>query len=502
MAQHDRQPAGSGGIELLIRVWLPVAVAGAFVIDAHANYASVLIDLWRPLLVATAASLLIQAAVILATRNGDSAPYLGLAITGALLGMWLLVLAMLAIVAAVRIRALRYPLGDGMVVRTGGLLYGGAIASVFMTVAVARAVVAFAPWQTITDANELDLPGSGGPDIFIVLLDGYPSVQTLRRASIDVGPFIDDLERDGFAVDVDARSNYTRTWLTLATLLHANYAVDIPAFEDPPRKAVEQYRLASRVISQAPFAEALRGRGYEITTATSAYTETALDSADHSYHVSAPSNFEHYLIRNTSVAGLITFVHASLWNELQRDGVAETLEVTREVAGMPNRGPVFMLSHVLAPHPPFAATRTGAVQVPQACYPARCSFFEHRRAELAMDRETYSRLLEDYVGWLNDEVRRTVAAIVRDRPNAVVILMSDHGLRHENEKTLERFSVFFAARTPGQDGAFQPMGHTANIARAISNAYFGSQLPMLPYQAWDSSPDLLDLRVVDYEPRP
>ena len=58
--------------------------------------------------------------------------------------------------------------------------------------------------------------GGGPPDIYVILLDGYPRADTLARLfDFDNGPFLAALEAKGFDVSAGSSSNYMYTELTL-----------------------------------------------------------------------------------------------------------------------------------------------------------------------------------------------------------------------------------------------------------------------------------------------
>ena len=59
--------------------------------------------------------------------------------------------------------------------------------------------------------------GSGGPNVYILMLDGYPRADTLATTfGFDNGPFLAELESRDFDVAEGSRSNYRKTWVTLS----------------------------------------------------------------------------------------------------------------------------------------------------------------------------------------------------------------------------------------------------------------------------------------------
>ncbi len=88
----------------------------------------------------------------------------------------------------------------------------------------------------------------------------------------------------------------------------------------------------------------------------------------------------------------------------------------------------------------------------------------------------------------------------KHRPEAVVLVLSDHGSRYDADDPQEHFRNLFAARTPGIEGVFPPGTHLVNVFRHLSNAYFDTDFEPLPYRALFSDGLLLNLVEVDVAP--
>ena len=462
-------------------------------------------DLWRPLVIGLGLTLGVQILATRLLRDSMRGTYVAAVVVAIALGIWalagvlLLLPAWWLIIAANRRRAKRSPpkaFPIAAIARAGGI-----IAVVLFLFSAARVAVAFGPWEADPVARAVNLPGSGGPDIFVVVLDGYAREDTLENEfGIDNGGFLAELENAGFVVDPESQSNYMKTWLTLASMLHMEYVEEIPLFQNPTQDPAGQHRLATRGILQAPFAEALRERGYEIVAGTSSFTETDLTNADRVLDAGQPTNFENHVMEITPIAGAMQALWPGLLGRLQTDQVREGLDSLRRVASGSQQGPIFMVSHVEAPHTPLAVDAAGNPAPMPECYPRSCTAFEHYISTLEMTQDEYGERLEGYLAWTNRQVLGSVIEIVRERPDAVIIVMSDHGSRFDPDDPDEHFRNLFAARTPGRDEVFPAGTHPVNVFRSLSNAYFDTQFPLLPYRAWFSNPLLLDLVPWDVAP--
>jgi len=332
----------------------------------------------------------------------------------------------------------------------------------------------------------------------VLILDGYPRADTLADdLGIDNSGFVSELESAGFFVDDASRANYMKTWLSVASMLHLRFVDEIPMLQEPLQNPAGQHRLAGRAIQQAPFADALRERGYEIVTSTSSFTETDLLTADRVLDPGQPTNFENHVMETTMVARIVETVAPGLLARLQVDQAVEGLDHLRSVARERSTQPIFMLTHIEAPHTPFAVDAAGDPAPMPDCYPISCSAFDHYFSVLGMTRDEYSERLAGYLAYTNRHVLDAVAEVVRERPDAVVIVLSDHGSRYDEDDPQEHFRNLFAARTPGAADVFPPGTHLVNVFRHLSNAYFDTDFEPMPYQAWFSDGLLLDLAAVD-----
>jgi len=236
-APHARTP------DAISTRWLalaaPSVLAAATIVSLLADFSAPMFDAWRPLGITVASTLIVQFTTTLVLRDRLRGAYATGILVSITLGLWALVGILLVIPAwwwslgAVRRLKGRASSGPFPIVPISR--FSSTLAGIFLLLSVGRVVLAFSPWDSIPAASTIELPGSGGPDIFVVLLDGYPRADTLENDfGIDNAPFISSLENEGFVVDGDSRTNYMKTWLTITSLFHTQFVSGIPAFDDPP----------------------------------------------------------------------------------------------------------------------------------------------------------------------------------------------------------------------------------------------------------------------------
>jgi hypothetical protein len=354
----------------------------------------------------------------------------------------------------------------------------------FLVVAGASAVAAATsrPGATIPQYSS---SGTGGPNVYVLLLDAYPRADTLSETfGIDNAPLLEGLTQLGFDVAGEARSNYNKTWLAMASLLNGRYVEDLLPEEGIPPDDASQIRWLRPLVNDAAFIELARERGYTIRSIPPPITSAALTSADDYIDRGHLNEFEATLLWSSPWALLLRDQVAPLFITSHEQTITDALRTTVDLASSPE-GPQFVLSHIHSPHPPFALHDPASQALePMDCFPAECSLWQSTIGELTISLDEYREALRVHLAALNAAILASTEAIVAADPEAVVILISDHGLRYSLEDTDEHFKSFLAARTPGHDDLFATDESPVNVLRRVASAYWGADLEPLRYRAW------------------
>ena len=181
------------------------------------------------------------------------------------------------------------------------------------TVLVTLGTVAVQFWSgPKVHAPSPSVSGSGGPNVYILMLDGYPRADTLATTfGFDNGPFLAELESRDFDVAAESRSNYRKTWVTLATMFNGTYMDELLAGQNPPPTGNGQIRWLGEVMARSAMLDPFRMRGYRIATIPSSFTSAALTRADVTYDSGAVSELE------------ANILNRSPWSIVFRDPVAD-----------------------------------------------------------------------------------------------------------------------------------------------------------------------------------
>ena len=306
--------------------------------------------------------------------------------------------------------------------------------------------------------------GSGGPDIYFIVLDGYGRSDVLERLyGHDNQPFLDELAERGFYVAEDSYSNYAMTYLSLAATLNMEYLGD-----DLPR----DYEGVDRVIEDAAVIHALQEQGYKYVHFESEWWATAdAPLADITFGRGRfESEFERVFF-DTTLLGTV------LPPRPRHEAIINTFDDVAEVPAI--REPTFSFAHMLVPHPPFMFDANGAV-IPYA---------DDLAAEFTKD--PYVAQLE----YVNAEVLRLVNAITAESDDQpVVVIQGDHGpaafltdSATPEDIYWERHGILNAMLVPDSvRQALYPSVSPVNTFRLLLNDLFDADLQPLPDRAYYS----------------
>jgi hypothetical protein len=296
------------------------------------------------------------------------------------------------------------------------------------------------------------------PDVFLVLLDGYARADSLaQQFSFDNGPFLDDLRAREFDVAEDAQSDYLWTHSTLASMLNMRLVEEIPALDDVLAGREPQYPAVRNVINDNRVFQAFRGLGYDVVATATGYERTALRRADVFLDDGQMNEWEYSILRSTLVGAVLQVINPDFAAAQHRDRIRSEFEFLDELAAEDSARPMFALVHVPAPHLPAVFDREGNPRR----VPMSSSFYADSAKERGEPAEEVAAAYRDQLAYLNTLVIQSLDELIRNRPDAVVIVMSDHGSavhvdwdKPDRDALVDRTRVLFAARTPGFDAVF------------------------------------------------
>lgn len=286
-------------------------------------------------------------------------------------------------------------------------------------------------------------------------------------------PLADELRASGFDESPRSWSNHALTLFSLATLLNGRPMSELG--QDLDRRADDNVAIAA--LANSNRLHALESAGYETVIISSGYDHLGLGGADVLVDVGPRNELEQVLLDGTAIGGIIDAATGGYLASVRTRMLLE-LRAIRERATAPLAEPEFIFAHLPLPHWPYV--------LDAQCQPRP----EDERTFGAIGRDNRAGNEESVsvVVGQTECVGRLVAAIVRDivayRPDAVVIVLSDHGPEERLDwwepaepGLRERMANLFWARTPGRANLFPEETSLVNVFPLLLNAYLDAGLP-------------------------
>lgn len=331
------------------------------------------------------------------------------------------------------------------------------------------------------------------PDIFYIVLDGYARADTLKDVyRYDNTSFLDFLRSRDFQIAGRSCTNYCQTLLSLASTLNYEYLDEV--LGSKITQSSHDRLPLKEAISNNKVISLLKQHGYTTIALATGYDWSKMRGADMMIdEYSGLSSFNNLLLSLTPLSLLHTG-HADTNSKnyaSHRKAVLFPLNCLSRMTRIDP--PIFVYSHILAPHPPFVFTRDGKSRNPQRKF-SIADASDYRRSG-GTEKEYLNDYREQLI-FLNGKVKIMIANIIAGstRPT-IIILQSDHGPGShlawdspDPSATKERMRNLCAIRFPPGTGITIPDEITpVNTFRIIFNQYFGMDMPLLENRSYYSS---------------
>ena len=319
-------------------------------------------------------------------------------------------------------------------------------------------------------------PSSERRDIYYIILDRYPSQQTLAGTAFeyDNGPFLRALERRGFYVASYSHANYTFTAQSLASSLNMNY-LDVEAMGEtaPATDAWKPvYDMLAGSLAAPKF---LEEQGYTYVQLPSWFEPTAAGAeVDARYRSASFSEFARAMYRSTVVSAVLEELNLAGPDTGHVDNAVYQFDRLQDLDEL--GGPTFVFAHILLPHPPYVFGPGGPLPITEVTD----GIDAPREAFLGQLEYTNMRVLE-----LVDELLGGP-----DEADPIVVLQADEGPYNRQvvsdwrsaspDDYQVKFGILNAYHTPGlSPTALYPSITPVNTFRLLFNGYFGAEFPLL-----------------------
>ena len=333
--------------------------------------------------------------------------------------------------------------------------------------------------KTIAAAG--DIHRTERPDIYYIVLDGYARADVLRDVySYDNSAFLDYLRSRDFVIADESKSNYTITFLSLASSLNMSYLDDLYS-EEPD--AQRSRAIPSQMIENNALQAFLKEAGYRIIHFSSGWGPTDFNpNADVNLSSGIWNKFLMVVVKTSMLRVLQRYITGSA-----RYKVSNAFhELASPIGG---EAPKFVFAHIICPHPPYLFDEDGSAV---------------NDAELSM----YGRVWENKKAYLNQLryvntcMERIIDSLLAADHEPVIVVQADHGtasLLSEGKGTWanpgaeaarERLAILNAYYLPhpDRDGTSIPRAITpVNSFRLVLASVFGVPIGLLDDRCYFSN---------------
>jgi hypothetical protein len=331
-------------------------------------------------------------------------------------------------------------------------------------------------------ASSPDAANSGLPrDIYYLMVEDHGAPRTLEQY-LDVPDtgLMDWLERAGFDVLRETRSNYGRTPLSLASQMNLTYLDELAAELGPDNP---HHGPLEDMVMDAEATRFLKDRGYSYVLLGSQYYLTDRSPlADVNPTFVQTSDFLGVLIESTilpAAASAVGFEDDLTGRRRNYDAAIWDLETFPELTELP--GPKFVFMHLYLPHLPWVVDENGG----------------YVTAEADAQRTPTERYRTQW-GFVAREMQELIAGLLSgpEETRPIIILTTDEGPNTPDmqrvgdnidwagasDAELElKFSIFTAYYLPGlEETCLYPGMSSVNTFRLVFDLYFDAGLPLLP----------------------
>ncbi len=348
------------------------------------------------------------------------------------------------------------------------------------------------PPREIPQQLTASVPKERLPHIVHIVMDGFPSSRVLRDVhGIDNSDFTDSLEKLGFKVIPDARSNYGHTLTSLASVFEMHTVEPLIAemarrLDQPPAQLEGRLMrmMLSRRLEYSPVMQALRASGYRFVAAETTFPRAVPGGADERWGPAqswCEFSFHQYDIHKKTP--LVALCEARAQQSLIYSRHHTLLQAQADVPPVDTwREPTYFYEHMLAPHGPFIIQADGNL----SDYEARWELADNWWLGIFRER-IYRERLPPLVQWITTAVGLQVSNIVgrADRP-VVILIHGDHGSgRHSQDLVKEnchseKFSPFLAVYS--SDGRLATTlpddADLAMLFQAVLSTQLGIEVPI------------------------
>lgn len=326
------------------------------------------------------------------------------------------------------------------------------------------------------------------PDIYYLILDGYGGSEMLSDVyDFNNQSFLNSLEKKGFYIANESKSNYVRTYLSLGSTLNVDYYTNDNWMSEHVRNHASAFY---DLISNNLVKNQLEEFGYEIYVFPNIYNTTNWVNGNFVGKIPIGTFFLWEYLRTT----ILVLFWNSLPYEVYQTQVLNSLHLLEKSAEI--EGPKLIFYHVLMPHPPFVFDENG-----NSSY-SNDTFRLMDGNDQDLPPNIYQAKYTAQLKFINSKIDQVVTSILSNsKEEPIIIIQGDHGpgsyldyYDFEGNKCLyERFSILNAYYFPDRNYEDLYRGISpVNSFRIVFDQYFGLPYDILDDKSYYSTSEYLD----------
>ena len=309
------------------------------------------------------------------------------------------------------------------------------------------------------------------PDVFLVVLDGYPGLQAIgQELGVNKDELVSDLAGKGFEVPPSAWSAYGTTELAVPSILNMSYPLIGQEINNGTRQ--ELHRI---IGGDNSLLSTLERNGYESVMIEAGWAGSEC-GPEFDRCIDSPwlDDLAFISLWEGVVGRQLVKTTGHAYTVASRASMTAVERLIDEEADQPR----FVFAHVIAPHPPFFLDPDCATEV--TAERLGDSFLRE-----GVDRSLREDLFLGQVACVDSFMTDVAAAA---DPDDVVVFVADHGTdrrKHlldqgvaDARALVERMNVFVAARLPA-DCQLPGELLTVNLMRLVLSCYTHSPIELL-----------------------
>jgi hypothetical protein len=310
------------------------------------------------------------------------------------------------------------------------------------------------------------------PNIYFLLMDEYTSTLGLKQMfnfDNDLDSFLID---KGFSVQARSRSNYNFTSFSMSATLNMNF---IEGIKNVKAVTADDYAYCNKLVRDNEVIKFLDANGYDIVNYSVFDLAGHPSTVDQSFlplKTKLITDRTLFARMNEDVGWLLmTYWPFKLFRRnyvLQhRDNNEDFIRLVKESAKTKTNKPRFVYAHLYMPHSPYYYDKNGNLKSNETIFSE-------------MHTKPPASYIE-YVQYTNTRIVEMVNSLQQDDPNAIIILLGDHGNRKKavGPYPIHVFRNLNAVYFPDKDySKLYDSITNINMFRVIFNKQFNQQLEL------------------------